>query len=118
MRDYKLDPRDTPIIQGCIVEWINERAATSRERDLRKKVKDHLKLVIEALYSPNFDIALPVLGTQLSLLAITNNDPQDTFNWGDLVSAHPDREPPVIDGLLREGQIGNLVSAQKEGKRG
>jgi hypothetical protein len=40
----------------------------------------------------------------------------DRFTFGELLAAYPNRNPPVIDGLLRAGETCNLISYSKVGK--
>ena len=40
----------------------------------------------------------------------------DRFTFGELLAAYPNLNPPVIDGLIREGETCNLISYSKSGK--
>jgi hypothetical protein len=40
----------------------------------------------------------------------------DRFTFGELLAAYPNLNPPVLDGLIREGETCNLISYSKIGK--
>lgn len=45
-----------------------------------------------------------------------SHSPVDRFTFGELLAAYPNLNPPVIDGLIREGETCNLISYSKSGK--
>lgn len=47
---------------------------------------------------------------------VANGKQIDKFTLGSLVEKYPKLQPPVVEGLLREGEVGNIVSVPKVGK--
>lgn len=48
--------------------------------------------------------------------AMSNTEPASFLSVSDLVATHPELRPPVIHGLLREGETMNVIAPPKTGK--
>src|SRR5690606_29117879 len=55
-----------------------------------------------------------------AMVVVANGEPElpkPTFTTaGQLIEDNPELRPPVVHGLLREGEVGNLISAPKTHK--
>ncbi len=104
---YKCDTRDYLAAQSNLQLFIHKRLLAQLHSDA--------VLEAQATMEPT-EYAKLVNTIMAEVARFERGEQKDTFTWSDLIAANPDREPPIIDGLVREGQIMNVVSSSKAGK--
>ena len=114
---------------SLLVEFAHKGADTQRTmyyagEVLRASVKREIAALCEtknsaAMNGQRAETILAGLATRVAelnarLSAI--NKPSDTFTFAELLAEYPTLNPPVIEGVIREGEVANIISHSKGGK--
>ena len=78
----------------------------------RREIRSRIKTAEELLNDPNASIA----DVHAALKASQSARQSGLISAFDLIENHTELRPMIIQGLLREGEVGNLVSSPKIGK--